>query len=126
MKTLAVRQENVMVARCHLLQLTQDRDEPVRAFAACVRGQASVCNFVVACAQCQHGNDYSDIMVRDAIIRGLEDSDIRLDILSESDQDMTLERVLKLVEAKESGKRSASRLLSGDATSTAAATHSQY
>ena len=61
-----------------------------------------MCKYEVDCAKCQHKNDYSDVMV--AIIRGLEDSKIRLDILSESDQDMSLEKVLKLVEAKESGK----------------------
>ncbi|KAK7505020.1 hypothetical protein BaRGS_00003590 [Batillaria attramentaria] len=48
-KTLAVRQENVMVARVHLQQMRQDRDEPVRAFAARLRGQAGVCNFRVKC-----------------------------------------------------------------------------
>ena len=126
MKTLAVRQENVMVARCHLQQMTQDRDEPVRTFAARIRGQAGVCRFEVDCPACTHTINYSDIMVRDAIIRGLEDSEIRLDILSESDQDMSLEKALQLIEAKESGKRSANRLLNTDAASTAAAAHSQY
>lgn len=33
-KSLAVRQENIMVARVQLQQMRQDRDEPVRAFAA--------------------------------------------------------------------------------------------
>ena len=37
-KTLAVRQENIMVARVQLSQMKQDRDEPIRAFAARLRG----------------------------------------------------------------------------------------
>ena len=37
-KSLAVRQENVMVARVQLQNMCQDRDEPVRAFAARLRG----------------------------------------------------------------------------------------
>ena len=49
-------------------------------------------------------------MVRDALIGGLEDEEIRLDILAQSKQEMTLEEVLQLAEAKESGKRSAQRL----------------
>ena len=110
MKTLAVRQENIMVARVQLQQMRQDRDEPVRAFAARLRGQAGVCNFSVKCS-CQLPVDYSDIMVRDVLIRGINDEDIRLDILGEARQDMSLEEALHYVEAKESGKRSASRLV---------------
>ena len=122
-KTLAVRQENVMVARCQLQQTSQDRDEPVRAFAARVRGQAGVCQYATVCSHCQGTVDYSDIMVRDAIIRGLEDNDIRLDILSETKQDLSLEEVIKLIEAKESGKRSANRLLGSDSNNSSS---SQY
>jgi hypothetical protein len=125
-KTLAVRQENVMVARVQLQQMMQDRDEPVRAYAARVRGHASICLFTAGCTQCNTEVDYSDIMVRDSIIRGLEDNDIRLDILSEANQNMSLEEVLKLVEAKESGKRSASRLLGTGNTTITAATSSSY
>ena len=124
-KSLAVRQENIMVARVQLQQMRQDRDEPVRAFAARLRGQAGVCNYTTDCT-CTLVVDFSDIMVRDALIRGLEDDDIRLDILGQSQQDMRLDEVLQYVEAKESGKRSASRLLEGGATTTAAAAASSY
>ena len=123
MKTLAVRQENVMVARVQLQQMRQDRDEPVRAFSARLRGQAGVCSFTVGCT-CTAQVDYSDIMVRDALIRGLADEEIRLDILGESKQDMSLEEVLTYVEAKESGIRSAGRLLGDSTTATAAVTSS--
>ena len=122
-KTLAVRQENVMVAREQLQQMRQDRDEPVRAFSARLRGQAGVCSFTVGCT-CTAQVDYSDIMVRDALIRGLADEEIRLDILGESKQDMSLEEVLMYVETKESGKRSAGRLLGDSTTATAAVTSS--
>ena len=121
-KTLAVRQENIMVARVQLQQMRQDRDEPVRAFAARLRGQAGVCNFSVKCPSgtCDTSVDYSDIMIRDVLIRGLDDEEIRLDILGESRQDMSLEEALRYVEAKESGKRSASRLVEGSPATTAA------
>ena len=45
------------------------------------------------------------------LCRGLSDSDIQLDLLSDKNQDMTLEQVFKFVEAKEAGKRSATCLL---------------
>ena len=44
-KTLAIRQENVMVARMQLQQMRQDRDEAARSFAARIKGQAGVCQF---------------------------------------------------------------------------------
>ena len=44
-------------------------------------------------------------MVRDALIRGLGDSDIQQDVLGHNDQDMTLEDTIKFIEAKEAGKR---------------------
>nr|KAG5712492.1 hypothetical protein BaRGS_011466 [Batillaria attramentaria] len=106
--------------------MRQDRDEPVRAFAARLRGQAGVCNFRVKCPSlaCHAEVDYSNIMIRDVLIRGLEDEEIRLDILGESRQDMSLEDALQYVEAKESGKRSASRLVESSQPSMAAATSS--
>ncbi|RUS78870.1 hypothetical protein EGW08_013375 [Elysia chlorotica] len=111
-KTLAVRQENVMVARVQPQQMRQNRDEPVRDYAARLRGQAGVCNFKIKCssATCATKVDYSD-MIRGALIRGIEDEEIRLDILGESRQDMSLEEALHYIETKESGKRSASRLV---------------
>lgn len=124
-KTLAVRQENIMVARVQLQNMCQDRDEPVRAFAARLRGQAGVCNYKVDCS-CSLAVDFSDVIVRDSLIRGLEDEDIRMDILGQSNQNMTLEEVLQHVEAKESGKRSASRLVEGNNTMSAAAATSTY
>lgn len=130
-KSLAVRRENIMVARVQLYQMHQDRDEPIRAFAARLKGQAGVCNYKIKCtnASCDNDIDYGDVMIRDALIRGLEDNDIRLDVLghSKNDQtDLTLEETLKFIEAKESGKRSVSRLLGPDGSATAAAAQSSY
>ena len=42
MKTLAIREENTMVARVTLHNMRQDHYEPVRAFGAMLRGKASV------------------------------------------------------------------------------------
>ena len=59
-------------------------------------------------------------MVRDVLIKGLNDEEIMLDILGESKQDMSLEDALCYIEAKESGKRSASRLADGSSSIVAA------
>uniref|UniRef100_A0A0L8HIR9 Reverse transcriptase RNase H-like domain-containing protein n=1 Tax=Octopus bimaculoides TaxID=37653 RepID=A0A0L8HIR9_OCTBM len=105
--TLAVCQENVIVAYVQLQQMCQDQDEPIRVFAACLQGQSGVCHAMI---------DYSDIIVRDALVHGLGD-EICLEILGDSKQDMTLEEVLRYIEAKESGKCSASWLINHSTTS---------
>ena len=61
----------------------------VQSFSARLRGQAGVSNFKVECS-CSNQVDYSDIMIRDALIKGLADDEICLDILGESKQDMSL------------------------------------
>ncbi|GFN94004.1 Zinc knuckle domain containing protein [Plakobranchus ocellatus] len=49
-------------------------------------------------------------MVRDSLIVGLADGDIRLDVLGQANQEMSLEETIRFIEAKESGKRSAGRI----------------
>ena len=109
-KALAVRTENTMVARVALQNMRQDRDEPVRNYGARLKGQAGECKFSVSCTTCDVAISYMEEMTRDVLIRGLADSEIQMDLLGDKNQDMTLEEVLKFVEAKEAGKRSASRL----------------
>ena len=109
-KTLAVREENSMVARMQLHNMKQDRDETVRSFGARLRGQAGVCKYSTECPNCNAEVNFTDIILRDALTRGISDPDIQLDLLSDRNQDMTLEEAFKFVEAKEAGKRSASQI----------------
>lgn len=119
MKKLAVREENTMVARVTLHNMTQDHDEPVRAFGARIKGQASVCQFALTCKNCQAEVNYSDEVLRDVLARGLADSEIQLDLLGDPNQNMDLEGVFKFVEAKEAGKRSANRLMQSQGAASA-------
>ena len=112
-KTLAVKPENILVARAQLHNMHQDRDESARSFCARLRGQAGVCNFTKSktCTCNQDIQiDYSEEIIRDALIRGLSDEDIKLEILGQDRQNITLDETLKMIEAKESGKRSAGML----------------
>ena len=59
MKTLAVREENTMVARVTLHNMRQDRDELIRSFGARLRGQAGVCKCVIKCPNCDDNVDYT-------------------------------------------------------------------
>ena len=110
-RSLAVREENCMVARVQLHQMRQDRDEPIRRFGARLRGKAGICKFTMKCPSCKTDVNYTDAILCDVLTRGIADPDIQLDLLSDQNQNMTLEKVMQLIEAKESGKRSALQLL---------------
>ena len=81
-----------------------------------LRGQANICKFIQQCPNCEASVDYTEAVVKDVLCRGLEDSEIQMDLLGNKNQDMTLEQVLRFVEAKEARRRSASRLLLPQAT----------
>ena len=53
-KSLAVRDENTMIARVTLNNSHQDRDEPIRSFCTRLSGQANVCKYVIDCSSCDH------------------------------------------------------------------------
>ncbi len=125
-KRLAVREENTMVARVTLQDMRQDRDEPVRGFSARLSGQAGVCKYLIKCPNCDHNVNYTDAIVRDVLARGICDHDIRLDLLGDSNQDMTLEEVSRFVEVKEAGKRSSSRLLNSHAAEAASSSYRRH
>ena len=110
MKKLAVREENAMVARFMLNQMQQDSDEPVRKFGARIKGQASICKYTTPCQNCDTKMDYTEEILRDVLARGLSDTEIQLSLLSDKNQNMSLEEMYNFVESKESGKRSIDKL----------------
>ena len=112
-----------MVARVALNNMHQDHDEPIRSFSARLKGQAGVCKYITPCPGCDREVDYTEQILRDVLSRGVADPDIQLELLSHVNQNMTLEEVLKFVQTKEAGKRSATRLLEHNNTS---AIRSQY
>ena len=122
-RTLAIREENTMVARVTLHNMRQDRDETVRSFGARLRGQANICKFVIPCPNCSTDVSYTDAIMRDVLTKGIADHEIQLDLLGTKNQDMSLEEVFQFVEAKEAGKRSASSLLGSHSVEAASSTY---
>ena len=55
--------------------------------------------------------NFADEILRDVLARGIVDDEIQLDLISDQNQKMKIEEMIRFVEARESGKRSASRLL---------------
>ena len=75
-RALAVREENPKVARVALSRMSQDRGEPVRAFAARLRGQVEVCQFMKKCAGCDRISNQGEERVADQLCIGLADAEI--------------------------------------------------
>ena len=83
-ETLAVRVENPTVVRDRLHNMSQDREESVRAFGARLRGQAAICQYTKACT-CLLVVNYTEENVADALITGLADPEIKQGLLGEPD-----------------------------------------
>ena len=84
MKALDVMPTATGVLRAKLLDMKQKQDEPYRSFSSRVRGKAETCAFLtVSRCVCGVSNsvDYTDQIIRDVLISGIYDTDIRRDIL---------------------------------------------
>ena len=88
-----------MVSRVALNDMQQDREETIRSFCARLRGQASVCQYTIQCPNCEHDVDYTEPILRDALCRGIEDTEIQLNLLGHTNRDMSLNEVVHFVEA---------------------------
>ena len=110
MRSLAVREENPKVARVALSRMVQDRGEPIRAFAARLRGQAEVCRFVKKCTGCDVVSNQGEERVADQLCIGLADNEIQEDLLKDPNQDMSVEEMIRFIEVRASGKRSAASM----------------
>ena len=89
-RVLAVREESVMVARVALNNKQQDRDEPIRSFGVRLRGQANICEYIMDCPSCNAAVNYTEPILGDFLCRGIIDPEIQLDLLGNTNQDMSL------------------------------------
>ena len=113
MKAMAVDKVAVSVRRLKLFSLKQDHGQVFREFYANVKAQANTCAFSVKCGQqcCLAKNppappvDYTSQVVKDILICGAADNDIRRDILELDKLDEKTDKdIVAFVEAKESAK----------------------
>ena len=117
MKKMAVIQVATSVRRANLLSHKQDHGEPFREFYANVRSSACTCNFNVKCphACCREKApiDYTSQVVKDVLISGIADAEIRKDVLGWSSLDeKTDKEIVAFVEEKEIARNA----LSGSTT----------
>ena len=72
-KSMAVMQDNCLVATFALARMTQDRGESCRSFASRLRGVARTCDFTEICPNCNHAVDCSESRVSDQLCIGVAD-----------------------------------------------------
>ena len=111
-KKMAVKKQNILLNIVSFLNMGQAEDEAAKHYAARLKGQASLCNFVLPEGQ----RDYSEEMVKHQLVRGLQDPLIQEQVLAHSatkDESLSFTKTLSLIEAKESGKQDASALNKG-------------
>ena len=105
-KTLAVKVESKLVHRIRMGQSTQTPGHSIRNFHAVLKGQAKLCQFKVTCPApaCNTVVDYSEEVIMDQLIRGINDKEILSDLLGEVQTDMTLQQVVDYIARKEQAK----------------------
>ena len=106
-KQVAVPKSNRAVQRDSLNSVRQERGEGVRKFCGRIRAVALVCEYEVECG-CSKKNSYMDCVIKDKVIAGLGDGEIKTEVLSHREVNKwTLKELLAYIESKEAGKKSA-------------------
>ena len=113
LKAIAVVPVALGVLRSDLLAMRQDPDEPFRTFSARVQGKAETCEFRTSftgtCGNCSiaytGSTYYTDEVIRDVLLNGIADNDIRREALS-TDQILSkpLTDMITFVESRETAR----------------------
>lgn len=122
MRSLAVIPVAKGVLRAELMKLEQSEDENFRAFAARVKGKAETCSFSVE-GTCVCGlavtTDYTAEMMRDVLLAGIANLDIRQEALSCEDvSKKPINDLIGFVERREMSRSAAASSNSLSAIST--------
>ena len=75
--------------------------ESIRNFLATLKGYAKLCEYKVKCTSCSKEIDYSNEIILDQLVRGINDKEILADLLGETKTDLTLLEVVEYVARKE-------------------------
>ena len=101
-----VKKRNRMVNRLKLHNLLQGEDQPVQQYVASLKQIARTCQFNVKCTSdgCDTIVDYSQEIVLDQLVRGLNDEDVQKKVLACKEADFNLDAVEKVIIAGETSK----------------------
>ena len=115
MKRMAVIRVPTSVRRANLLALRQDHGQNIREFYANVKAQAATCDFKVKYLEecCKKTDikddvlvDYTQLVIKDILIFGVADPDMRRDVLELPDLDeKSASDLVGFIEGKETAKK---------------------
>ena len=118
-KQLAVITVAASVRRAELLSMQQDHGQPIRSFAAQVKGKAQTCAFAKNCSNCSHSVDYTEDIVKYILISGVADEDIKKEVLGQVGlDDKSLNDTSAIIENKEMATRAMQLGSTGDTIAT--------
>ena len=103
-KKMAVIPVAKCVRRAELLCTKQEHGENIRGYFAKLKGKASTCAYVMDCSKtgCTQKNDFTDVLVKDILVTGIADEEVKKETLGWSDLDeKSLEETVTYIEAKE-------------------------
>ena len=119
MKKMAVIRVAVSIRRTQLMSMKQEPGQSIREFYANAKAQASTCEYSLKCGQecCKTKPtiDYTASVVKDIIVCGLVDPEIRRDVLELEDLDKkSAIDLVGLVESKETARKAWAARNQGD------------
>lgn len=95
------------------MNMSKQRDETFRNFAARVRGKAECCSYSLKCTHCERAMDLTGSMVKDVLIAGIYDLDICKDVLGLNNiLSKSVNDIISLVESKKTARNVLPNLVS--------------
>ena len=108
--TCCVSKQTVQARINELWKVKQDSGQTVQSFLAALKMKGRQCNLKIACSKldCDEMVDYSEEVIRNLFIMGLTDVELQQDIMVVDN--LTLDKAVKMAEAKETAKKSVDTL----------------
>ena len=104
--TCCVSKQTVQARINELWKVKQDSGQTVQSFLAALKLKGRQCNLKITCSKlgCDEVVDYSEEVIRNLFIMGLADVELQQDIMVIDN--LTLDKAVKMEEAKETTKKS--------------------
>ena len=117
MRKFAVIPVAKTVRRSEVLMMKQDHKEGIRSYFSRVKGKADTCAYLVKCIHgCNKDCDYTNEIIKDILVTGLSDPEIRRDVLGWHGLDgKSVQDTVTFIESKEMA-RNALAFSNGTAT----------
>jgi hypothetical protein len=106
-----VNQQTIQARATELHRLKQEPGQNFQTFLASLKAKARQCEMKLDCSNCNTPNDYSDKVILTLLVKGISDTELQQDLLTETD--LTIEKCTKMAVARETAKRSQETFATG-------------